>query len=168
MISFCIRKGFFPSGAQPREGLQVPPSLLWKKVGIKRGFLRSSCTPGGWNCIQEGFYCPILDGILGVYKIVVGGRRKGPEPFPRGVRPSGALVALERLRECSSIRNAPSRTFVSSWTIFGVDLGFSDPFPHACGPGCVQTSLHPHESFQAGITDHVAYPLGIPPPSPIT
>lgn len=80
-----------------------------KKVGIKRGFVGSSCTPGDWNCIHEGFYCPILDGILGVYKIMAGGRRKVLEPFLRGVGPSGVPGALERLWGCYGIRNAPSR-----------------------------------------------------------
>lgn len=79
-----------------------------EKVGIKRGFVVSSCTPGDWNCIHKGFYCPILDGILGVYKIMAGERRKGLEPFLRGIEPLGAPGALERLRECSGIGNAPS------------------------------------------------------------
>lgn len=53
--------------------------------------------------------------------------------------------------------------FVSSWTIFGVDLGFSDPFPHVCGPRCVQTSLCPlsHSRQELRTT-----PLGNPPALP--
>lgn len=71
-------------------------------------------------------------------------------PSLGGLDPHGPGKALGMLwyQECAE------QDFVSSWTIFGVDSGFSDPFPHACGPRCVQTSLCPHESFQAGIGDH--------------
>lgn len=113
--------------------------------------------------MHKRFYCPILDGILGVYKIMAGRRRKGLEPFLRGVGPSGAPVVLERLWECCGIRNALSRILSHPGLFLGLIWVFLTLFHMCVAPGVSKPPSAPtsHSRQELRTT-----PLGNPPALP--
>lgn len=127
--------------------------------------MESSYTPGDWNCTHERFYCPFLDGILGVYKIMAGGRRKGLELFPGGVGASGAPTVLERLWERCGIRNALSRILSHPGLFLGLIRVFLTLFHMPVAPG---VSKPPSAPMSHSRQELWTTPLGIPLPSPIS